>query len=74
MVKIIYWSLASLGKTIISAPKTCINLGTGIFCGALRAFGIEMYTKVGVEEAINIKAASDACFEKLPLKLTPEHD
>ena len=53
--------LVSIGKAIISAPKVCLNIGAGVFCGAAQAIGVEIFTKKSLDEAINLRQAADAC-------------
>ena len=78
MVYPTFWlnPLPKIGKSLLSAPKVCINLGVGIVCGAAQAIGIEIFTKDTLNEAINLKNAADACQNELPveLTLTCEHD
>lgn len=73
---IVYWSnlLPKIGSLLSKSSKQCINLGTGLVCGALQTCGIEVFTKDAINEALNLKTASDACRDELPIQLTSEHD
>ena len=66
--------LPKVADYIMKAPKTCINLSVGVFCGAAQAAGLEIFTKNSVNEALNMKGAADACLDELSIKLTSEHD
>jgi len=76
MVKCVFWvnPFVSLGKAIIAAPKVCLNIGAGMFCGAVQAIGVEIFTKGSVNQALDLKQAAEACRDELPVKLTSEHD
>ena len=76
MVKCVFLvqPFVSIGKAILSAPRACLNIGAGVFCGAAQAIGVEIFTKKSLDEAINLHQAAQTCRDELPVRFTSDHD
>lgn len=55
-------------------PNFCINVVAGLFCGAAKAVGADIFTQYHADEVLEYQEAAKTCLDELPLnRLTPEY-